>query len=100
MADTLFEAADKVGVDNSLFLQADTIGEQDETLRESLKHGVKQNPDAAAKNQANARQLDIPMDMVDRQPAEVDQVATEQTIFDKVKDSENARRFYSDPDNL
>ena len=39
MANSLFEAADQVGVTNAnpLFLQADTISEQDEALRESLK---------------------------------------------------------------
>ena len=46
MTNPLFEAADKVGVtsDNPLFLQADTIGEQDETLRESLQRPILSAP--------------------------------------------------------
>jgi len=97
----LFERADSVempGGYNPLFERADALEEEEEKLRQALQHGVKQNPDTAAKDQANARKLDVSIDVVERNSVEVDQISREKEALNILKDSEGARKFLSDPD--
>jgi hypothetical protein len=77
----------------------DTVGEEEERLRESLQYGIKQNPTAAAQTRKSSELLDIPLSIAVEQPDEINKIAAEKEIHQKVRDAPGTKRFLSNPDN-
>jgi hypothetical protein len=65
-------------------------------LKASVGYGVTQNPEVAAKNQANARKFGLPLDVVEQQSEEVDQAARRKEIIEKLQGSPILKEMMKD----
>jgi len=69
-----------------------------DTLKTSIEHGVKQNPDASAKTQASARGLNIPIDFAERQSEEVNKISIEREIYKRLQETKILKKMMENPD--
>jgi len=70
----------------------------DGTLDKSVEYGVKQNPQSFAQTSKAAKQLNIPIDVAERQSDEVKRVAREKEILKKIQDTEYVKKALANPD--
>lgn len=71
---------------------------KNERLKTSIQFGTGQNPDAYAKTRNSANKLGVPIDVAERNPDQINKLATESEILEKLRDSHAARRMFQNPD--
>jgi hypothetical protein len=71
---------------------------EDARLKQSIDYGVRQNPDASAKEQANAKKLDLPASFVKENATEVDAIARAKDVDRATTESPSVRQLLANPD--
>jgi hypothetical protein len=70
---------------------------EDNALQQSITHGLTYNPDQAAKDQANAVRLNLPLTTVQDLSEEADLAARRKEIFNKVRGTKILKTMMRDP---
>jgi hypothetical protein len=69
---------------------------EESKLKSSVDYAITRNPDIAAKDQANARQMDLPIDFAIKNSDKVDKAARRQQILENLKGTPVLKRLMED----